>query len=173
MNWIILFAAVVIVAAAVLNATSSQKTAQKKSKSQVLEIPYRMKGALFTPTEQAFYQTLCEAVPTENIVFGKVRVADVITPAAGISKSQWQSAFNRIQAKHFDFVLCDRTTLTVSAVIELQDASHKKSSRVKRDQFLRKACTDAQLPLLEFTAKSKCVVKEIEDSLVAISNSRT
>ncbi|EDX85967.1 hypothetical protein S7335_3670 [Synechococcus sp. PCC 7335] len=171
MNWVILLAAVAIVAIAVLNVGTSKKAAQKKSKSQILEVPYRMKGTLFTPTEQEFYYALCQALPAENVVFGKVRVADVIAPAAGLSKSQWRSAFNRIQAKHFDFVLCDRSTLTVNAVIELQDTSHKKPSRARRDQFLRKVCTDAQLPLLEFSAKPKYVVKDIENSLTEICSS--
>jgi hypothetical protein len=38
-------------------------------------------------------------------IFSKVRIADLIEPREGLSRSQWQSAFNRIACKHADFVL--------------------------------------------------------------------
>jgi uncharacterized protein with PIN domain len=35
-------------------------------------------------------------------------------------------AFNRINANHFDFVLCDKDELAVVCAIELNDKSHRK-----------------------------------------------
>ncbi|PZO60838.1 MAG: hypothetical protein DCF15_01160 [Phormidesmis priestleyi] len=101
-----------------------------------------------------------------QLVFGKVRVADVLQPAAGLSKSRWQTAFNRISAKHFDYVVCDKDTLSICAVIELQDKSHHQPNRLKRDQFLKAACKSANLQLLEFWVKPRYIVEDIRSALV-------
>jgi hypothetical protein len=71
------------------------------------EYSYALRGALLTPAEVRFYHALKEAVGEEFVIFSKVRVADILTPQAGLGQGDWQRAFNKISAKHFDFVLCD------------------------------------------------------------------
>lgn len=126
---------------------------------------YRLRGPLFSPAERSFLGVLTQAVPDELIVMGKVRVADVITTAKGLDSSERQSAFNKISAKHFDYVVCDRSTLEVISVVELNDKSHKRTKRAKRDAFLRDACASAGLQLLEFEAKSNYSVSEVRNRL--------
>ena len=70
------------------------------------EAAYRQKEFL-SPAERSFLDVLSQAAGDEWRVFAKVRIADVLTPAKGMSRSRWQSAFNAISAKHFDFLLCD------------------------------------------------------------------
>ena len=124
---------------------------------------YRLNGPLFSPAERSFLGVLMQAVPDETIVMGKVRVADVITPIKGLDRSKWQIAFNKISAKHFDFVVCDRSTLKVISVVELNDKSHKQKKRADRDAFLREACASAGLRLLEFEAKARYSVVEVRN----------
>lgn len=88
------------------------------------------------------------------MVFTKVRIADVLAPKKGLSRSDWQRAFNKIAQKRFDFVLCDPRTLEVLKVVELNDKSHRKSARKARDELVRKSCADAQLSIIEVSAKS-------------------
>ena len=126
---------------------------------------YRLNGPLFSPAERSFLGVLVQAVPDESLVLGKVRVADVITPEKGLSRPKWQSAFNRISAKHFDYVVCDRATLRVLSAVELNDKSHKWKKRVDRDAFLREACTSAGLHLIEFDAKPSYSVVEVRRQL--------
>ena len=99
------------------------------------------------------------------MIFGKVRVADILTTTKGLSNSERQSAFNRIKAKHFDFVLCDPDHLGVVCVLELDDKSHKKASRQQRDEFLDSACEAAGVPLIHFQAKAAYAQSEIEKTL--------
>ena len=126
---------------------------------------YRLNGPLFTPAERSFFGVLIQAVPEDNLVLGKVRVADVITPEKGLPRPKWQSAFNRISSKHFDYVVCDRATLRVLSVVELNDKSHKGKKRADRDAFLRTACSSAGLRLFEFDAKSSYSVLEVRKQL--------
>ena len=123
--------------------------------------PYVKLDALFTPAERSFLGVLQQAVNDNYFVFGKVRVADVLTPKKGLKK-EWQTAFNKIAKKHFDYILCDKNDLSFVCAIELNDRSHNSKKRKERDAFLEGACQSADLPLLQVTARATYNVREIE-----------
>lgn len=139
----------------------------KKSKSPTKsEHAYRKLGALFTPAERSFFGVLQQAVAGDNVlVFGKVRVADVITPEKGATKPTWQTAFNKISAKHFDFILCNQDDLSVICAIELDDSSHNNAKQKSRDRFLESACGSANFPLVRVPAKKSYNIESIKLSL--------
>jgi len=94
---------------------------------------YRQLNPLFSAAERSFLGVLDKAVSDKNRVFGKVRVADILAPTKGMNRKNWQIAFNKISAKHFDYVLCSKDKLNVVAVIELDDKSHNtKKSKISR-----------------------------------------
>jgi hypothetical protein len=66
------------------------------------DFPYCRTDPLFTPAERSFFGVLKKAVGDHVEIFAKVRVADVINPQKGLSRSEWQIAFNKIAKKHFD-----------------------------------------------------------------------
>ena len=134
------------------------------------EFNYQQKKRLFTPAERSFLGVLDAAIGSEYRVMGKVRVADVLSPQKGMSRKNWQTAFNRISAKHFDYVLCDLKTLEVKAAVELDDSSHNSKSRVKRDEFLDGACESAGLPLIRIKARRNYQVGEVKNSISATLN---
>ncbi|KZY11990.1 hypothetical protein A3724_10345, partial [Alcanivorax sp. HI0033] len=112
------------------------------------QLSYRRKPYLLSKAERSFYGVLCQAVGDNTLIFSKVRVADVLAPQKGLNRSSWQGAFNKISAKHIDFLLCDPQDCAVKLAIELDDASHGSAKRQKRDAFLEQACESAGLPLL-------------------------
>ena len=165
MDWV--WIAAIAVAIVVIFTIASRGKEQPKRISL-----FRQRDALFTAAERSFLGVLDQASAGRYRVFGKVRIADVIAPAKGLDKSTWTSVFNRIKAKHFDFVLCDPQTLKVKAVIELNDKSHSSSRRVERDELVGRACADAGLALRMVKARRsysveavKQVVNEIEIEL--------
>lgn len=115
--------------------------------------PYQKEPVLFTPAERAFIGVLESALGDQLRVFGKVRLADVIKVKPGLSASGRQQAFNRIQSKHLDFVVCDCSDLSVQFVVELDDSSHQQSRRRARDEFLDKALSAAGVPIYHFPVK--------------------
>ena len=127
---------------------------------------YRLRTPFLSPAERSFYGVLCKAVANEYLVLAKVRVADVITPEKGQTSSKWQTAFNRISSKHFDYVLCDPRSLSVEHVVELHDRSHRRNARAKRDHFLRSACQSAGLSLIELAAKSTYSIDEVRSQVI-------
>lgn len=137
-------------------------TYTKKNTSDLVYYPYQRSEVLFTPAERSFYGVLEQAIDGRAKVFGKVRVADVITPKKGLSKSEWQIAFNKISAKHFDFVLCKNNDLSLICAIELNDSSHNSKNRQKRDDFLKGVCEASSIPLIQVPAKSGYVISDIK-----------
>lgn len=114
--------------------------------------PYVPAGPLFTKAELNFYRYLTQVVQGRALVFGKVRIADVIQPKQSIKGSKRVTALNKIAQKHFDFVLVDPNTMSILAAIELNDKSHLEKERATRDKFVRDAMKSCQIPLIEIPA---------------------
>lgn len=121
---------------------------QKTSKHSV-DYPYQPIEKLFTAAETKFFYALDAVVhPQEYKIFGKVRLADIIRVKRGMEKADYHKAFNRIKSKHIDYVLCNASTLSIELLIELDDASHQKPERQRRDSFLDAAAKAAGVRLL-------------------------
>jgi very-short-patch-repair endonuclease len=97
--------------------------------------------------------------------FAKVRVADILQPQSGCDRSTWQRAFNKISAKHFDFVICKKEALELKCVIELDDSSHKRQDRANRDNFLNDAAQSAGLAIVHFPVKASYTAEQIQSKL--------
>lgn len=142
----------------------------KRKLGEVDDFPYEKNSTLFSEAERSFYGVLSEATKDKAIVFGKVRVADILKTKKGINHSSRQSAFNRISSKHFDFVLCHPESIEILAAIELDDSSHNSKKRMERDKFLNKACQAANLELHHFKAKRSYSITEVRDHLFPKKN---
>ncbi|MDX9789159.1 MAG: DUF2726 domain-containing protein [Desulfobacterales bacterium] len=132
--------------------------------------PYIMNQVLFSPAERSFLGALEQAIGDKYRVFGKVRVADVVSVKSMSNRSVWQRSFNRISAKHFDFVICQKSDLAVFGAIELDDKSHQKNKRQGRDAFLVGLCNAISLPLIQVPARRAYSVPEIREKILAEVN---
>lgn len=126
---------------------------------------YERQKYLFTKTEMSFLHTLQKAIGNEFKIMGKVRLSDVITPNSPNNRSTWQKAFNSITCKHLDFVLCDSETYEIKFAIELDDPSHQRKDRIKRDDFLNSAMQSAGVPLYRFKTQKNYNIPEIRTAI--------
>jgi hypothetical protein len=126
---------------------------------------YELLSGLLSDGEMAFYRALLAAVSGQYVIAPKVRVADVLKVAGSPQRKGYLPAFNKIAMKHFDFVLCDPTTLAFIGAIELDDKSHQRGKRVSRDKFLEEAASNAKLTLHRFPARAQYAVDDIRTSL--------
>jgi hypothetical protein len=118
--------------------------------------PYRRKRWLFTKAEWHFFQALSQALNPQFLIMGKVRIADLLG-VEGIkpSSSRWWKAFGRISSKHVDYVICNPRSGEILCAIELDDRSHQRKERRKRDHFVNRACEQAGLPLLRVKVQAR------------------
>lgn len=125
MSWFFLIAVVLIVLAVMA-------VKLKPQKQHSAGYPYSKNQTLFSPAERSFLGVLEQAVGEDYRIFGKVRVADVVSVKSLSHRNAWQQAFNRISAKHFDFILCAKGDLAIAAAIELDDKSHPAQTQRTR-----------------------------------------
>ena len=76
-----------------------------------------------------------------------MRLADLIEPKPKEENPFWMECFNKIKSKHIDFALADEETAIV-ALIELDDTSHSRPDREKRDDFVNAVLENTGYTLL-------------------------
>lgn len=105
--------------------------------------PY-IKKELVTKNELQYYLQLIEIAEINNLtVLTKVRLADLIETKKGLSNRDWGIYFGKIKAKHIDFILAEKSNLNPILLIEVDDRTHDRNDRQKRDTFVDTACTQA------------------------------
>lgn len=106
---------------------------------------YAKNPSLLTQNETNFYKALLPIAQKMKLsVCPKVRLADIVTPCKG---QNWQAAFNKIQSKHVDFVLC-KDQMIPALIIELDDSSHDRPDRQARDAFVDNVFKMVNIPIL-------------------------
>jgi len=119
----------------------------KTSAGKSSALPYRKRDYLLTKAERSFYGLLTSLVQHRDVVvFAKVRLGDLLYLPSNTKERT--SYWNKVQAKHIDFVLCDSATVKPLLAIELNDSSHKQQSRAERDDFVCQALEAAGLPFI-------------------------
>ena len=114
------------------------------------KLPYERNPRFFTPAEKKFYLRLRRELDDDLLLFGKVRIADVLRVKEGTKK--FLSHFSKIAQKHVDFVIADEA-LDVLVAVELDDSTHEQKDRQKRDRFVNRAFSSAQVPLIHVVLK--------------------
>lgn len=127
--------------------------------------PYEPQEALFTRAEANFLLVLDQALGDHYRAFGKVRLADIVRTRKGLEPKERQAAFNKICAKHVDFVICRDDTLETVCVVELDDSTHGREDRVVRDIFLDDVCDCCDIPLVRFKARASYNVDDVRDTI--------
>lgn len=148
----------------------TEKPNEQSKKPQPLG--YRKHRYILTKAERSFYGVIKQATEENYEIFIKIRIADILKPNIG-NRSEWQTAFNKIAHKHFDFVICKKKTLQIIAVIELNDKSHDEPDREKRDKFVREACKSAGMPIIFITAKNGYNIEKTRQLITLIEKSKT
>jgi hypothetical protein len=156
---IVLVLALVLAAAVVL--------AARRKRAQAGPPPAYRRRDFLSKAERSFYRVLQQAAGRGGVVFAKVRLADLLTPASGVGNEGWQIAFNRISARHVDFIICGPDDVVPRLAIELDDASHRQARRQERDDFIESACRSAGLPLLRIPAQRDYAMQQLRTELAA------
>lgn len=135
---------------------------RRRHRSTSRPYPYEERAALLSRGEAAFFGPLCLAVAGRFHVMCKVRLADVLT----CSDANWRRGFGgAISQKHLDFVLCERGTMRFILAIELDDRSHERPERQRRDRFLNDTFARSRIRLLRFRAQAYYSAHEIRDRI--------
>lgn len=130
--------------------------------------PYYRRPSLLTPAERQFYLRLYQAIGNEVLICPKVRLADVVDVRG--DAIEWQASWNRIVAKHVDFLLVTADDQQPLLAIELDDGSHDRPDRKARDEWLDRALYAVGLPVLRIRVRRDydpaALRREVEQKLI-------
>ena len=158
-SFIWLLIAFLVIAAGVVSLSQIESKAAAK---------YRENRYFLSPAERSFYGVLQQLVSGYAVVFAKVRIADLISQQKGLSRSDWQRAFNVISSKHVDFVLCDPNDLSVKLIVELDDSSHKKEKAKRSDEIKNTAFASAGIPMIRIKAAKSYSISDLTAQVSSI-----
>jgi len=140
--------------------------AGSKGKADSKDFPYESRKVLLTPAERSFMGVLEQALEEKLHIMAKVRLADVVEVKSGLTPRARGIAFNRIQSKHLDFVVCDPKDFSILCAIELDDSSHAQKRRQNRDELVDDVMNAAGIKLHRFPVKQGYVVAEVRKVVV-------
>ena len=119
----------------------------------------RGKPFLLSDGEQRFYVALRKAVGESDDIHFKMRVADLVVPRAG----NWRRGYGEaVCRQHVDFVVCKRWTSYPVCCVELDDKTHDREDRRRRDAFLEAAFRSAGLPVVHVPARHPRVAYDVD-----------
>lgn len=117
--------------------------------------------SLLTEREHNFFRVLKVIADRNNMdVLMKVRLADLVKVSDRVPKNEFYTYFNKISAKHIDFILIDGTK--VVTLIELDDSTHNRKDRIERDNFVNEIVTKCGYRIIHTYGDTK----QIEDAIV-------
>jgi hypothetical protein len=108
---------------------------------------YKLKESLITPAEENFLKVLKEVVGDKYIIENQVQLSRIVKPIDSGKNYTNYTDFNKIKAKSVDFVLFDKYYKPYLC-IELDDRSHLRFDRVKRDLFVDEIMKSVNLRII-------------------------
>lgn len=126
--------------------------------------PYKHKKSLLTKAEQDFYHVLTTVTKGQITICPQIPLGALFYPDTR-DASKNRGYYNRINRRWVDFVLCDPTNLKPLAAIELDDKSHNRPDRKKRDILVENVFKSANLPLIRIPVQPNYAPLEIKRKL--------
>ncbi len=131
--------------------TSPVEATQPSANPELDPYPYRRRDDFLSPAEQSFYQVLKSMMGEYLTICPKVGLANIFFVSR---PNENAGAYNRIDRKHVDFLMCDPKTMQPQFAIELDDRSHQRPDREERDDFVNGVFEAADLPLIHVPARN-------------------
>ena len=148
---------------------SDSKIPQQTTESTVTEQnsntkKYTLKESLLTDNEKSFLEVLKTIVANKYIIESQVQLSGIVKPTDSKGNYINYHDFNVIRAKSIDFVLYDNNYKPYLA-IELDDSTHLRWDRIKRDQIIDEIMHDVGLRILHvkssYSYNAESLAKEI------------
>lgn len=141
----------------------------QKHKTPKSKYSYKGKKYFLTKSENIFYKLLKDAIGNEYEIFSQVHLPTIVDHKVRNGQG-WRGALAHIHKKSVDFVLCDKEYLSPKLVIELDDKSHEREDRIKRDREVERILKDANLPLLRIKGGNMPTSAELKEKIKTIEN---
>jgi hypothetical protein len=114
---------------------------------------------LMTENEKEFFNRLVEALPN-HYVFSQVALGALLQPNVKGNNKKYYSVRGTFAQKIADYVVCDQS-MSIIAIVELDDKTHSNDKDGKRDLMLEQA----GYKVIRWNSKKKPSAVEIRDKI--------
>jgi hypothetical protein len=157
--WIILIVVVLLVLQSTKGSRNKGTSSEKSG-----DLPYVLKECLMSKAERSFFGVLEQVTDSSKYyIFPQLLLSKLVTVEKGAGP--YQTYHNKVDRKSVDFVLFDRNAISPVLAIELDDSSHDREDRQKRDAFVDRVLAKAGLPLLHVRAQAAYDPKQLAASI--------
>ena len=119
---------------------------------------YEKKEYLMTRNELKFYKQLKKITDKLDLtIFAQVSLYQII-------KNKEYKDFNKIKSKSIDFVITEDNG-KIKLCIELDDSSHNKNNRIKRDNFINQIFKQTNINLLRIPVQEFYNIEALENKI--------
>lgn len=148
MNITLLCGAIFLVALLMIRSVKSRKGYGFSTSILLKKRQCYQQRPFLTDRERVFFRQLCAAFSgSPLLVMAQVRLVDVVQVCEGIGGRERLSLFRQISQWHCDYVVIDARDFSVKAIIELDDRSHLRPERQRRDALFNIVVAQAGIPL--------------------------
>lgn len=156
MVYALIFVIIILILDIIINKLPKQKNENIDNKN--LSSLYERKNYLLTQNELKFYKLLKNITDKYNLnLFSQVALYEII-------KSKNIKDFNKIKSKTIDFVITD-INCKIKLCIELDDPTHIKENRQKRDEFINSLFNELNIILIRIPVQGYYNLSELENKI--------
>lgn len=128
------------------------KVLDEKGNIRYIVIPNYRKNNLLTKEEQKFFTYLKQLTLKYNyLTFVQVALSQIVQ--VNNNHNYWH-LLGKIKQLVIDFVIYDSFNEEIICCIELDDETHNKSKRIKRDIFIDEVFEEIKIPLVHIIRKN-------------------
>jgi hypothetical protein len=126
----------------------------KKVQEEILvKYSYLSKKQIMTNAEKVFYDKLLATLGNDHYIVPQAHLSMFIDHK--IKGQNWKGAFSVINGKSVDFLIVEKTTQKPVLAIELDDYTHARPDRVKRDAVVVEILNRAGVPLQRYASNGQ------------------
>lgn len=156
MIYALIFIIIVLILDIIVN--KIPKTELENTKNIDLSSLYQKKIYLLTQNELKFYKLLKNITDRNNLnLFSQVSLYEIIN-------SKDIKSFNKVKSKTIDFVVTD-INCKIKLCIELDDVTHIKENRQKRDEFVDKLFNTLDIKLIRVPVQNFYNLNNLEQKV--------
>jgi len=135
---------------------------KEQEEEKEVYLPYRKKSFLLTKAEYNFDKVLQEAVQDKYYIGRQVPLSSIIEVT-----SNYKPYRSKIDKKTIDFVLFNKAGYVPYLAIELDDRSHSRWDRIKRDEFVNDVLKKAGIKVVHIKNSYTYQLEEISNLLIS------
>ena len=155
------------VLALVILSTLSRKKAKSPLAKPAVEYHYKRKDFMMSRAEHEFFSILTRGLGDKFFIFPQVNISSILDHT--VKGQDWRAARAHINRMSVDYVICDKSNVRPLVAIELDDPTHDKEDRQKRDADVNRIFEEAALPLVRFSDTRQMntadIIQRITDKL--------